>query len=51
MHFVNKNALQTGMKRLYGKKRPTKVRSRFYERGIPFRWDNLFSYEQILIFQ
>ena len=26
-----------------GKKRPTKARSRFYESGIPVRWENLFS--------
>ena len=34
-----------------GEKRPTKARSRFYERGKPVSRVSLFSYKQILIFQ
>ena len=47
---LTKTSLQSGTKCLYGKIRPTKARSRVYENGIPVRWDNLFSYKQILIF-
>ena len=45
MHFISKNVpAGSGMKRLYGKKRPTKSRFRFYESGISVMWENLFSY-------
>ena len=52
MHFENRNAhAKRDETFIWEKKRPTKARSRFYERGIPVRWDHLFSYKQILIFQ
>ena len=42
---------KVGWNKCMRKKRPTKARSPFYERWIPVKWDNLFSYKQILIFQ
>ena len=47
MHFISKARLNVYMR----KNRPAKARSRFYESAIPVRWENLFSYKQILIFQ
>ena len=49
--YKQKCPCKAGWNVYMGKKRPTKVRPRFYERGIPIRWENLFSYKQILIFQ
>ena len=52
MHFINKNVpTKRDETFTWEKKRPAKVRSRFYKRGIPVRWENLYSYKQILIFQ
>ena len=49
--YKQKRPCKAGWNVYMGKKRPTKARSRFYESGIPVRWENLFSYKQILIFQ
>ena len=49
--YREKRPSRVGRDVYMGKKLPTKVRSRFYESGIPVRCDNLFSYKQILIFQ
>ena len=49
--YEQKRSCKAGWNVYMGKKRPTKVRSRFYESGIPVRWENLFSHKQILIFQ
>ena len=51
MLYKQKRPCKAGWNVYMGKKRPTKARSRFYESGIPVRWENLFSYKQILIFQ
>ena len=49
--YEQKRSCKAGWNVYMGKKRPTKARSRFYESGIPVRWENLFSHKQILIFQ
>ena len=48
--LYSKAPLLSATKSSYGKKNPTEGRSRFYESAIPVRWDNLFSYKQVLVF-
>ena len=51
MYFINnKRPSKVELIVYKGKKHPIKARSRFYEGGIPVRWENLFSYQQVLIF-
>ena len=52
MFFVNKHVPAKWVEMvIWEKKRSTKARSRFYESGIPGRWENLFSCKEILTFQ
>ena len=51
MHFINKTVSGEVDETFIWKKSPTKAKFQFYERGIPVRLDNLFSYKQILTFR